>query len=58
MKLTLMKNQAKGLLGATSFEVKSQVEITADEQKLIQHYGLNNAVLIFQKSYIFWSNNR
>jgi hypothetical protein len=53
MKLILMKNQAKGLLGATSFEVKSQVELTADEQKLIQHYGLNNAVLFSKKVTFF-----
>jgi hypothetical protein len=53
MKLILMKNQAKGLMGATSFEVKSQVELTADERKLIDHYGLNSAVLFSKKVTFF-----
>jgi hypothetical protein len=53
MKLMLTKNQAKGMLGATSFEVKAQVDITPEEQKLIQHYGLQGAVLFSKKVTFF-----
>ena len=50
MKLRLTKNQSKGVLGIgigdVRFEVKAEVELTADESELVRHYKLENEVLV------------
>lgn len=53
MQLVLTKGQSKGMMGATSFEVRAQVRLTADEQKLIQHYRLEDQVLLQKRLVIF-----
>jgi len=47
----LTKAQSKGMLGGTSFEVRAQVRLTPEEQKLIKHYRLEEEVL-FQKQLV------
>jgi hypothetical protein len=49
MKLTLSKSQSKGMLGGVRFEVKAQVSLAPEEQRLVRHYGLENEIL-FQKT--------
>ena len=54
MKLVLTKDQSKGLLGNVKFEVKAQVQLTDEEQELIQHYKLQNDVLLSKKLNNIW----
>ena len=52
MKLVLTKNQAKGMMGNVSFEVKALVQLSQEESSLIDHYKLCDAVL-FSKKMVF-----
>ena len=53
MKLLLTKSQSTGLLGRVKFEVKAEVELTDDERQLIQHYNLENEILL-SKKLVIW----
>jgi hypothetical protein len=52
MKLVLTKNQAKGMMGNVSFEVKASVQLSQEESSLIDHYKLRDTVL-FSKKMVF-----
>jgi hypothetical protein len=52
MKLVLTKNQAKGMMGNVSFEVKALVQLSQEESSLIDHYKLRDTVL-FSKKMVF-----
>ena len=54
MQLILTKDQSKGLLGNVKFEVKAQVQLTDQEQELIQHYKLQNEILLSKKLINIW----
>ena len=47
MKLAIQRGQAKGMMGmgAVSFEVRGQVQLTTEEAELVRHYKLDNEVL-------------
>jgi hypothetical protein len=49
MKLVLTKNQAKGMMGSVSFEVRSSVQLSQEESSLIDHYRLRDAVLFSKR---------
>lgn len=46
MKLYLTKDQAKGLLGGTKFELSAKVELTSDESSLVSKYKADKEVLL------------
>ena len=46
MELLLTKGQGKGLLGGVKFEVEAQVQLSDEENELIQHYNLQSEVLL------------
>ena len=46
MKLYLTKDQAKGLLGGTKFELSAKVELTNDESSLVSKYKADKEVLL------------
>jgi len=54
MKLNLMKNQSKGIIGGVSFEVTARVQLADEEKKLIQHYKLDNEILFQKKMVNIW----
>lgn len=54
MKLVMTKNQSKGMMGGVSFEVRGQIQLTAEEQKLVQHYKLENEVILSKKMINIW----
>ena len=54
MQLLLNKGQSKGLLGSVKFEVKAQVQLTEEEQELIQHHKLQNEILLSKKLINIW----
>jgi hypothetical protein len=54
MRLFVEKNQAKGLLGGVRFQVVGRIELSPDEQKLVQHYNLTNEVLLQKKMVNIW----
>lgn len=45
MKLVLTRNQAKGVMGGVSFEVRGQIQFSNEESDLVRHYKLDNEVL-------------
>ena len=50
----MVKGQNKGLMGAVTFEVKAQAQLTEEERQLIQHYKLENEVLLSKKMVNIW----
>jgi hypothetical protein len=54
MKLTITKNQSKGMMGGVSFEVRAHVQLTPEEQKLVQYYKLENDVILSKKLVNIW----
>ena len=54
MKLVLAKNQSKGMLGGVSFEVRAQVQLTEQEQQLVNYYKLGNEVLLSRPMVNIW----
>jgi len=55
MKLTLSRNQAKGMLGmgSVTFEVRGQAQLTPDEAELVRHYKLDSTVLFDKPATLF-----
>lgn len=45
MKLILIRNQSKSMMGGVSFEVRGQVQFTNEEADLVRHYKLDNEVV-------------
>lgn len=45
MKLILVRNQSKGMMGNVAFEVRGQIQFTPEEAELVRHYKLENEVL-------------
>lgn len=54
MKLTIEKNQSKGMIGGISFEVRAQVQLSDEERGLVEHYRLGNEVLFVKKLVSIW----
>jgi hypothetical protein len=54
MKLGMVMNQSKGLMGGVSFELKGRIELTPDEQQLVRHYKLEGETLTKQKLKNIW----
>lgn len=54
MKLVMTRGQSKGMMGAVTFEVKAQVQLTEEERQLIQHYKLETEVLFSKKMVNIW----
>jgi hypothetical protein len=46
MKLFISRDQAKGLLGGTKFELSAKVELTSDESALVSKYKTDKEVLL------------
>lgn len=45
MKLILIRNQAKGMMGNVAFEIRGKIQFTKEEADLVRHYKLENEVL-------------
>jgi hypothetical protein len=47
MKLIIVRNQAKGMMGmgSVTFEVRGQAQLTTEEAELVRHYKLENEVI-------------
>ncbi len=54
MKLILVKDQGKGMIGGVSFKVDAKVMLTEEEQKLVKHYKLQNEVIFQKKMVNIW----
>jgi hypothetical protein len=54
MKLVISKAQNKGLMGGVSFQIKAAVQLSAEELKLVQHYKLENEMLLAKKLVNIW----
>jgi hypothetical protein len=54
MQLVLVRDQSKGLLGGVKFEVRAQVRLSEEERKLIQHYKLENEVVLQKPMLSIW----
>jgi len=50
----MTRGQNKGMMGAVTFEVKAQAQLTEEERNLIQHYKLDNEVLFSKKMVNIW----
>jgi hypothetical protein len=50
----MTKGQNKGMMGAVTFEVKAQAQLTEEERQLIQHYKMENEVLLSKKLVNIW----
>jgi len=46
MRLSIRKDQAKGLLGGVKFELSARVELTAEELELVKRYKADKEVLL------------
>ncbi len=46
MKLFITRDQSKGLLGGTKFELSAKVELTNDEANLVKKYKADKEVLL------------
>lgn len=46
MKLIIVRDQAKGLLGGTKFELRARVELTSEESGLVKKYKADKEVLL------------
>lgn len=57
MNLVISKNQSKGMMGAVSFEVRAQAQLSEEERKLVQHYKLENEVLFSRKMVNLWGQS-
>jgi len=42
MKLAIVRDQAKKLLGGVNFELRARVELTAEEAELVKKYKVDN----------------
>lgn len=54
MRLIITRGQNKGMMGAVTFEVKAQVQLTEEERQVAQHYKLENEVLLSKKMINIW----
>lgn len=54
MKLILIKDQSKGMMGKVSFEVKAEIQLSDEEANLIKHYKLENEILFQKKMVSIW----
>lgn len=46
MKLYITRDQAKGLLGGTKFELSAKVELTSEESALVSKYKADKEILL------------
>ena len=53
MKLILKKGQSKKLMGGTSFELDAKVDLTGEEEALVQKYKADKEVLM-NKEVVFF----
>ena len=54
MRLIIARGQSKGMMGAVTFEVKAQVQLTEEERQLTQNYKMENEVLLSKKMINIW----
>jgi hypothetical protein len=54
VKLVITRSQSKGLTGSVSFEIRGQVRLTPEEQKLVDYYKMHNDVLCQKKMVSIW----
>lgn len=53
MRLILRKNQSRSLLGAPTFEVHAQAELTPEERELVSKYRQEGVVVLQKPIFIF-----
>ncbi|MCU0290064.1 MAG: hypothetical protein MUF15_27225 [Acidobacteria bacterium] len=56
MKLTLEKTQPKGLLGKVNFQMVAKVELTKEENELVDRYKIATEPLLYQEKKIPFTN--
>ena len=56
MKLTIKRDQAKGMLGGTKFELTAKVELTGEESSLVSKYKADKEILLQKEIKIPFSN--
>jgi hypothetical protein len=49
MKLSITRDQAKGLLGGVKFELSARAQLTNDESELVKKYKADKVVLLKKK---------
>jgi len=54
MQLVIVKNQSKGLMGGVRFQVTAQVRLTDEERQLVNHYRMENEVLLQKAMVNIW----
>lgn len=56
MKLYITRDQSKGLLGGTKFELSAKAELTSDEAELVKKYKADKEVLLKKEITIPFTN--